>query len=49
VWALVRSDTADDFMRRWEGRYRELFPSMTPGDDESFFVTQAGPAAIRIE
>lgn len=49
VWALVRSDTADDFLRRWERRYRERFPSATPGDDESFFVTQAGPAAIRIE
>lgn len=49
VWALVRSDAADDFMRRWERRYRERFPSMTPGDDEAFFVTQAGPAAIRIE
>ncbi len=49
VWALVQSDTADDFLRRWERRYRDRFPSTTPGDDESFFVTRAGPAAIRIE
>ncbi len=48
VWALIRNDIAEDFMHRWEGRYRERFPSMTSGD-ESFFVTQAGPAAIRIE
>ncbi|HET7621107.1 MAG TPA: galactokinase family protein [Gemmatimonadaceae bacterium] len=49
VWALVRSDTADDFLRRWEQRHRKRFPAATPGDDESFFVTNAGPSAIRIE
>jgi galactokinase len=49
VWALVRSDTADDFLRRWERHHRERFPSAAPGDDESFFVTNAGPSAIRIE
>ena len=49
VWALVRSDTADDFLRLWERRHRERFPSASSGDDESFFVTGAGPSAIRIE
>jgi galactokinase len=49
VWALVRRDTADDFLRRWERRHRERFPSSGSGDDESFFITDAGPAAIRIE
>lgn len=49
VWALVRGEGADDFLRRWERHYRDRFPSATPGDDGSFFVTSAGPAAIRIE
>jgi galactokinase len=49
VWALVRSDTATDFLRRWEQCHRERFPSSGSGDDESFFVTDAGPSAIRME
>lgn len=49
VWALVRADTAEDFLRRWERRHRERFPSAPSGDDESFFVTHSGPSAIRID
>lgn len=49
VWALVRSDTAQEFLRRWERRHRERFPSSSGGDDESFFITDAGPSATRIE
>jgi galactokinase len=49
VWALARSDTAGDFLRRWERHHRERFPSASSGDDESFFITDAGPSAIRIQ
>jgi galactokinase len=49
VWALVRDDNADDFLHRWERHHRERFPSPGSGDDESFFATDAGPSAIRIE
>ena len=49
VWALVRAEHADAFLRRWEQHHREHFPLTSPGADESFFVTNAGPSAIRIE
>ncbi len=47
VWALVRDDD-DEFPRRWERRYRERFPSTGTDDDDAFFITRAGPPAIRI-
>jgi galactokinase len=49
VWALVRSDSAEGFLHRWERGHRERFPAASSGDDESFFVTDAGPSAVRIE
>lgn len=48
VWALVRSDHASEFLRRWEQRHRERFPAAASDSEESFFVTGAGPSAIRI-
>jgi galactokinase len=48
VWALVRTDVAGDFLRRWERQHRQHFPAASSGDDESFFVTSSGPPAIRI-
>jgi Galactokinase len=49
VWALIPTDRADEFVRRWERRHRERFPAPPSGSDESFFVTDAGPSAIRID
>lgn len=49
VWALVRSEGSSEFLQRWEQRYRARFPTASPGGDQSFFITTAGPSAIRIE
>jgi galactokinase len=49
VWALVRADSAREFLHRWEQLHRERVPSSSAADDESFFITDAGPSAIRIE
>lgn len=49
VWALVRSRDADEFLQSWERRHRERFSAKGPLEDESFFLTAAGPSAIRIE
>ncbi len=46
VWALVPRDSAGDFIRRWIGRYRMQFPGAA--SRATFFLTSAGPAAIRL-
>ncbi|MDQ6736733.1 MAG: galactokinase, partial [Gemmatimonadota bacterium] len=46
VWALVRGDESEDFIRRWSAEYAAIFP-----DDSTraeFFPTRAGPAAIQL-
>ena len=46
VWALVDSKSADLFRDRWRDAYRNAFPMSAPHAE--FFVTQAGPAALRL-
>lgn len=46
VWALVRRDAADDFARCWYESYAAEFPG--PAERSTFFVTMAGPAAMRL-
>jgi galactokinase len=46
VWALVDSKSADLFRDRWRDAYRNAFPTSAPHAE--FFVTQAGPAALRL-
>jgi galactokinase len=47
VWALVSRDSADDFLRNWLRRYRAQFPEAAA--HSVFFLTGAGPAALRLE
>ena len=46
VWALVREADAQNFMRCWQENYEARFPE--PAARASFFVTAAGPAAMRL-
>lgn len=46
VWALVRRDDAKRFTSCWEESYLARFPEHT--DRATFFVTAAGPAAMRL-
>ncbi len=46
VWALVRLEEAEDFLRRWRNRYLAEFPQHA--DRADFFTTGAGPAAFQI-
>lgn len=46
VWALVRRDGAQDFARCWHERYVAEFPE--PAERSTFFITLAGPAAMRL-
>jgi galactokinase len=46
VWALVRRDDAERFERCWRESYDAHFPEHT--DRATFFVTSAGPAAMRL-
>jgi galactokinase len=43
VWALVRTETVEDFMQRWAATYRAQFPEA--GASAMFFATAAGPPA----
>ncbi len=43
VWALVATDEAEEFGRRWRNRYATEFPATGP--QAEFFVTGAGPGA----
>ena len=47
VWAMVRSDSASDFVREWKAAYRAKFPAAAARAE--FFITGAGPGAISIE
>lgn len=46
VWALVRSDEADDFLERWSNDYREAFPARAARAE--FFTTRPGPGLVRL-
>lgn len=46
VWALVRTDSAEAFRRRWAERYAEAFPQVT--EQSRFFVTRPGPPVVRL-
>ena len=46
VWALVRQDDAQGFVKCWQENYESRFPE--PAERASFFVTGAGPAAMRL-
>jgi len=46
VWAIVRSEEADGFRKRWGEAYSAAFPS--PTTRSRFFTTQPGPAVVRI-
>ena len=46
VWALVRRDDAERFERCWRESYEMHFPQHA--DRAAFFITTAGPAAMRL-
>lgn len=46
VWALVRRDDLEAFTAAWKEAYGLAFPERASG--ASFFVTNAGPAAVRL-
>lgn len=46
VWALIDAKDAETFRARWSESYRQKFPDPTPRS--SFFITAAGPAAMRL-
>jgi len=46
VWALVRQDEAHRFLQCWHESYEVRFPE--PAARAAFFVTGAGPAAMRL-
>ncbi|HEV3221040.1 MAG TPA: galactokinase family protein [Candidatus Acidoferrales bacterium] len=47
VWALVSRESAGDFLHGWRERYRSQFP--VAGARAAFFLTGAGPAALRLD
>jgi galactokinase len=46
VWALVQTEAADGFRRRWAESYAKAFPAVT--EQSRFFVTRPGPAVVRL-
>ncbi len=46
VWALVPTEGADAFRRRWAESYAAAFPAVT--EQSRFFVTRPGPAVVRL-
>ncbi len=46
VWAMVRSDDADAFRKRWGEAYAVAFPN--PTERSRFFTTRPGPAVVRL-
>ncbi len=44
VWALVRTESAEAFRRRWAEGYARAFPAVT--EQSRFFVTRPGPAVV---
>jgi galactokinase len=46
VWAVVPTEEADAFRKRWGETYAAAFPN--PTERSRFFVTQPGPAVVRL-
>ena len=46
VWAVVRSEEADAFRKRWGEAYAQAFPN--PTGRSRFFATQPGPSVTRL-
>jgi len=46
VWALVQTEAAEAFRRRWAESYAKAFPAVT--EQSRFFVTRPGPAVVRL-
>lgn len=46
VWAMIRLSDADSFLHEWRRRYHIQFP--TAAERSSFFLTRAGPPAMRV-
>ena len=46
VWALVQRSDAQRFMECWQEAFESRFPE--PAQRSAFFVTSAGPAAMRL-
>ncbi|MBN2475216.1 MAG: hypothetical protein JXB62_11445 [Pirellulales bacterium] len=46
VWAMVETARAEAFLAAWAETYRKRFPRHA--ESSSFFVTRAGPAAMRV-
>lgn len=46
VWALVESDEAESFRKRWAERYGAEFPH--PTQRSRFFTTRPGPSVVRL-
>ena len=46
VWAIVRSEEADAFRKRWGEAYAAAFPN--PTVRSRFFATRPGPAVVRL-
>lgn len=46
VWALVKSDDAESFRKRWAERYAAEFPN--PTQRSRFFTTRPGPSVVRL-
>jgi galactokinase len=46
VWAIVRSEEADPFRKRWGEAYAEAFPHQT--ERSRFFATRPGPSVVRL-
>ena len=46
VWALVRSEEAEPFRRRWGDRYAAAFPN--PTERSRFFTTRPGPPVVEL-
>lgn len=46
VWALVRSEEAEGFRKRWGDRYAAAFPN--PTERSRFFTTRPGPSVVTL-
>jgi galactokinase len=46
AWALVRSEDAEGFRKRWAERYAQAFPH--PTQRSRFFTTRPGPAVMEL-
>jgi len=44
VWAMVHSDTAPEFLKRWKADYHQQFP--VRAERSEFFVSAAGAPAV---